>query len=181
MADEPRTFELRSCRDMIRKLERELDRVKCSGTDRGVLTDHGINFAWTAWHMADWVWANMTDAQRRQVAIEAGTNPDKFDLKGFQPYLCGKSRDLGYCRIIATAAKHSECRFWADFDFAPDISLGPTFSLVGSLAGMAAAPQRRWVLKMDINNERIPALEVFDSVLVFWTEFIYTRQIDRDD
>src|SRR5215469_4309637 len=149
MANEPRTFELRSCRDMIAKMERELERVKCSGTDRGVLTDHGINFAWTAWHMAEWVWVDMTDAQRRQVAIEAECNPDKFNLKGFQSYLCAKSLELGYCRIIATAAEHAECSFGTDFDFAPDISLGPTFSL----AGIPVAPQRQWVLKMDINSK----------------------------
>jgi hypothetical protein len=56
MADEPRTLELRSCGDMIRKMERELDRVKDAGSERGALTDHGINFTWTAWQRADWVW-----------------------------------------------------------------------------------------------------------------------------
>ena len=175
MADEPRTFELRSCRDMMRKMERELDRVKDSGSDRGALTDHGINFAWTAWHMADWVWADMTDRQRRQVALEAGSNPDRFELAEFQPYLCRKIGELAYCRIIATAAKHSECRFGAEVDFGPDISLGPTFNVAG-----VPAPQRRWVLKMDVGKERVPASEVFDSVLTFWTNFVYGRQIDRD-
>jgi hypothetical protein len=48
------------------------------------------------------------------------------------------------------------------------------------LVGIPAAPQRRWVLKIEIGNDRIPALEVFDRVLALWTEFIYERQIDRD-
>ena len=47
------------------------------------------------------------------------------------------------------------------------------------IAGLPTAPQRRWVLKIDIGNDRIPALAVFGSVLAFWTEFIYRRQIDR--
>jgi hypothetical protein len=165
---------------MMAKMERELERVKKSDGDRGVLTDHGINFAWTAWHMADWVWADMTDAQRRQVAIEAGYNPDRFGLISFQPYLCEKKPELAYCRIIATAAKHSECRFGAEVDFAPDISLGPTFHLVGTPGIGIFPPQHRWVLKMDIGSDRIPALVVFESVLTFWTEFSYGRQIDRD-
>jgi hypothetical protein len=160
---------------MIRKLERELDRVRDAGGDRGVLTDHGINFAWTGWHMADWVWADMTDTQRRQVAVEAGSNPDKFELSDFEPYLCRKIPELAYCRIIATAAKHSECRFGAEVDFGPDISLGPIVHIAA-----VPAPQRQWVLKIDVGNDRIPALEVFDSVLAFWTSFIYGRQIDRE-
>ena len=175
MAGEPRTFEIRSCRDTMLKMARELDRVKNSGSDRGALTDHGINFAWTAWHMADWVWADMKDAQHRQVALEAGCNPDRFGLADFQPYLCRKIPDLAYCRIIATAAKHSECKFGADVDFGPDISWGATFNIAG-----VPAPQRRWVLKMDVGKDRIPASDVFDSVLAFWTNFVYGRQIDRE-
>lgn len=82
-----------------------------------------------------------------------------------------------YCRIIATAAKHSECRFWAEVDFAADTRVGPAFRLAGM---PASPPQRRWVLKLDVGNARIPALDVFDTVLTFWTEFIHGRQIGRD-
>jgi hypothetical protein len=175
MTDEPRTFELRSCRDMMAKMERELERVRSAGSERGILTDHGINFAWTAWHMADWVWADMTGAQRHQVAVEAGADPNKFVLADFQPYVCSKSRALALCRIIATAAKHSECRFGADIDMDPDVSLGPTFFVAG-----VSTPQRRWVLKLDVDGDRVPATEVFEAALGYWTEFIYPRQIDRD-
>ncbi len=176
MTDAPRTFELRSCRDMIKKMERELDRVKSAGLERGALTDHGINFAWTAWHMAEWVWRDMTAAQRCQVALEAKTSPIGFKCEEFQHHLCRISHDLTYCRIIATAAKHSACRFGAEIDFDPDISLGPSFTAAG-----APASQRTWILKMDVGDDRVLASDVFDRVMSFWTSFVYGRQIDRED
>jgi hypothetical protein len=57
----------------------------------------------------------------------------------------------------------------------PDVSLGPAFFVAG-----VSAPQRRWVLKLDVGGDRVPATEVFDAALGFWTEFIYQRQIDRE-
>src|SRR5690348_4441005 len=111
-------------------------------------------------------YGRLTDAQRRRVALEAGSNPDTFRFADFQPYLCWKIPELAYCRIVATAAKHSECGFGAELDFGPDIRLGPSFNIAG-----VSALQRRWVLKMYVGKDRIPASDVFDRALAFWTDF----------
>ena len=49
-----KTPDLDNCRDMLRKLERELGRLNAA-TSRDDQSDHAANFALTAWHLADWV------------------------------------------------------------------------------------------------------------------------------
>jgi hypothetical protein len=50
----PRTFDIESSRDMRNKLEREFERIQAAGS-RENLSDHGVNFAVTAWHVTDWL------------------------------------------------------------------------------------------------------------------------------
>jgi hypothetical protein len=61
------------------KLERELERL-ASATDRDELVDYGLNAAVTAWHLTEWIWA---DIKHRadilvRLAREAEIGPSKF-------------------------------------------------------------------------------------------------------
>ena len=47
---------LESPRDMLSKLQRELNRLANASADHAAVVDHGTNAAWTAWHITDWVW-----------------------------------------------------------------------------------------------------------------------------
>jgi hypothetical protein len=52
-----KTFALENCRDLLNKLEREIDRLSAA-RDRDDLTtmiDTAFNAAVTAWHLCDWV------------------------------------------------------------------------------------------------------------------------------
>ena len=48
-----RPFGMSSCRDMLNKLWREIDRLAQS-SKRADIVDHALNAAWTAWHLIEW-------------------------------------------------------------------------------------------------------------------------------
>ena len=47
---------LESPGDMLSKLKRELNRLADASAEHTAVVDHGVNCAWTAWHITDWVW-----------------------------------------------------------------------------------------------------------------------------
>jgi Phage integrase family len=67
------TFALEDCRALLSKLEREIERYKEIDTERVAavadLTDLAFNISVTAWHLCDWVFADMTDEQRKKLSI----------------------------------------------------------------------------------------------------------------
>ena len=50
------SFGLKTPRDMLQKLERELHRLSNATFDPNDVVDHSINCAMTEWLMVDWVW-----------------------------------------------------------------------------------------------------------------------------
>lgn len=178
------TFDLVSCCDVLRKLERELKRIRrCN--DREELADLGFNFAVTAWHLADWVWADTKGqhALRAALATEAGVRAPEFDFEEFQDLMRRRSEDLNYCRLIATASKH------VGTDHLPGDpgsltatgSVAPSSGLLGggplATSPLAVGGGGTYVLKIIVDGNRIPAVEVFERVLEFWAQFIYGHQI----
>jgi hypothetical protein len=81
-------FGVRSCRDIRDKLERELKRL-ATVTDRDELADHGINAAFTAWHLVEWVWADIKHRPelRARLAHEAGSNAGRFSCEDFTRFV----------------------------------------------------------------------------------------------
>lgn len=182
--DRSATFDLVSCRDLLQKLERELDRIRCCN-GREELADLGFNFAVTAWHLVDWVWADIKDQHALKAALagEAGVRAPDFVLKQFQDLMRGRSDDLNFCRLIATASKHVGVeRLPGDPQaFTATGSAVPSTVLLGA-APLATSPLTvgnggKYVLKIIVDGKRIPAVEVFERALEFWTQFIYRHQI----
>jgi hypothetical protein len=81
----PRTYGLRTSRDLLAKLERDAELLR-----KEVTSDHFFNFVVTAYSLADWI---KNDPSVSQVAKDA------LDL--FR-----SSRTIQICRDLANASKH---------------------------------------------------------------------------
>jgi hypothetical protein len=171
------TLDVDTCSDMLNKLERERARIDEAGGDRQKLSDHGINFAVTAWHLTDWVWRDMKSmySLKAKIAKAVGLSPQNLGLGEFQQYVCAECADMVYCQAIGTASKHvgADPKLLGQGNYqkniASDFSLTATTSVsFGSF----------WVLKIIDGGDRLQALPIFDNVLTFWTKFIYSNKIN---
>lgn len=109
------TFDLKSCRDLVEKLAREIDRMRDHPT-RDDLTDHAVNFAITGWHLTDWVWNAICRHPDKLAAIARGDGLRPSELRScedFKRYVRSKP-GLAVCHDIATAAKHVRRRLCDD-------------------------------------------------------------------
>ena len=84
------------------KLERDIDRLLRSA-ERQDTIDHGLNSAMTAWHLVDWVWAEIESTPARLAELGVQTK------KTFTHHVLNACPELRYCQIIATSAKHLAC------------------------------------------------------------------------
>lgn len=152
------TFALEDCRALLSKLEREIERYKEIDTERVAavadLTDLAFNISVTAWHLCDWVFADMTDEQRKKLSIHK--------LGDLQEE-ARRCRALHMCRQLATGSKHWKVSQYPD----------PELKVV-----VAATPE--WHIFLEDGDKRLDAIEVFNSALDFWTSFIYQNFIARD-
>jgi hypothetical protein len=94
------TFAFADCRELLEKLQREIDRYReVAGRSReDQLKDSAFNASVTAWHLGDWVFNDMTHAQRRRLGF--GT------LGALQAHARSNCQALHLCRQTATASKH---------------------------------------------------------------------------
>ena len=166
-----KTFALEDCRDVLRKLEREIERFGKDRTDIEARIDHAFNAVVTAWHLCDWVFADMTDEQKSKLKIS-----DLSDLQA----RARECRALRLCRQAATASKHWEVTTHPD----PRVAVIVTAEPIGGAAinlpvhiHVAAS----WYLYFVDGSDILGAEQVFDEALDFWTQFIYQNQISRDD
>lgn len=181
----PATYGLNNSRDLLRKLEWERNGLKAASTQEPTeLYFRAFNTAVTAWHLADWVWRDMTRDQRQQLEADWNTKLNVEDDKGgdFRRELRQKKREIAICREIATASKHVKV------NQSPD----PTIDTVASArtskvlndgepvkvgAGFLVVP--RWTLKVQDRAERRDFIEIIDSVIEYWNEFIDQRGIAK--
>ena len=164
------TFDLVSCRDVLEKLRREIKRIK-DAKDRQDVCDHGTNAAFTAWHMTDWVWADMKKnrAIRPTIAKQADRDPGNFRLPAFQNYVTKNSKALRICRIIATASKHVG---WDPGG--TDLELTATGL---TITEDSTVPLERWILKVKIDDQSYEALPIFTKAFRYWESFTEKHQI----
>jgi hypothetical protein len=67
-----KTFAFESCRDMLNKLEREIDRyTRVDGKDVDAMKDLAFNIAVTAWHLCDWAFMDLKPEQRDSLNIHS--------------------------------------------------------------------------------------------------------------
>jgi hypothetical protein len=94
-----KTFELHDSRDMLEKLQWELDNLFLRQRhDIKVCQYHAFNCAVTAWHVTDWLWHDMSSALRSALQL------NRFE--DFQAYVCKACPALNLCRQIANGSKH---------------------------------------------------------------------------
>jgi hypothetical protein len=181
-----KVFDLRSCRDLLGKLERELLRMEYS-LDRFDRADHAANFAIWAWRLTDWVYAEMIGRAplRKRLAEACDTTVDAVDLHRFQHFLQGPRGcpGLACCRAIALAAEN----VGSDNDqSAPDEVVASAVIITLHSAATGRRPSveltrwqaSQWLLRAGGSHEAVPDVELFQDVLQFWTDFIYDNHID---
>lgn len=181
---------------MLRKLERELKRL-ASSTDRDDIVDHGIYFAWTAWHLTEWVWPDTahTSGLRDRLAAEAGMPALSLDgragKEAFKDYAIKACPELRYCRIIATTAKHLDCRrpYPGDPKFATGVAPGEITFMNDRGEPITFLNTKgepiRWtsaasdLVIVDEDGTRHRAADVFGRVRNWWIQFIYSNGVDE--
>jgi hypothetical protein len=147
-----KTFAFASCRDMLDKLKREIDRyARVDGSDVEAMKDLAFNIAVTGWHLCDWVFMDLTPAQRDALNIHSLAQMQERALT---------SRALHVFRQVATASKH-----WA-------ISNRPDPAVT---AVVAAVPD--WRIWFEDEQGELSATEAFELALHFWTAFIFQNKI----
>jgi hypothetical protein len=111
LAGRDKTFAFETCRDVLLKLERELDRYQaaCRADKLEDMKDAAFNASVTAWQLCDWVFHDLTPAQR--VALNV-------DTLGALQAVARKCRALHICRQVATASKHWRVTQYPDPDVA---------------------------------------------------------------
>jgi hypothetical protein len=161
------TFAFDNCRDLLNKLEREIDRYQeVAGHDErddpeallklvSQLTDSAFNAAVTAWQLCDWVFNDMTPEQRQKLRVSS--------LGDLQKHVRENCRALYLCRQAATASKHWKVNSHPD----PDVDVVVWHDNAG------------WTIHFDDGGQKQPAYVVFELAHAFWTEFIFGQGIAK--
>ncbi len=175
------TFGITNCRDMLRKLEREISRI-CNSTRREDIADHCVNAAWTAWHLADWVWADIVvdDINLKvRLAREAGIRVPEFKLGQFKLLMSSEHRcpELAHCRIITTDSKHlGHTSRSADPEFSVTASAAQSppagVSDLDWLPIVHEASPSDWVFKIVEGDNKDAVVDLFQKVRDYWAGFM---------
>ena len=171
-------FGIESCQDLWDKLEREFERLKKTDA-RFEAIDHALNFAVTAWHLREWVWADMKGMHdlKARLAKEIECQPADFKYLKFEEYVLQECPDLRHCRKIALAVKHVRVEYErGDTDVSTLVSTTPDAPLFESTGRIML----RSVAKIVVDDERFPVVEVFDRVVDFWERLIFCNKIGAD-
>ena len=173
------TFDLVSCRDMLSKLDREISRA-CSAVLREEIADHCTNAAWTAWHLAEWVWADIKDdeALKAELAREAGVRGRRFKYSDFIDFVQSKGQcpELAYMEIIAVSSKHVGAGPHDDRAFV--IEASATSEHIGPDAGLDWQPvydygnRPLWNFKIVKRDNRDKVIPWLDRARGYWARFI---------
>lgn len=103
--DNRHSFAIRRPRDLLGKLKRERDRfIKASSfnsDDHKFQYDHAINFAYTAWHLVDWVWRYL---EMNGLDVKGVTGYESFNE--FHNGVRSECLGLQICYEITNGNKH---------------------------------------------------------------------------
>lgn len=151
-----KVFALENCRDLLDKLQWEIDQFD-SDADIEVRAYHAFNAAVTAWQLADWIFEDMTEAQRIATGLHS--------LGDLQDH-ARTERALYLCQQIATSSKHAIMRNHSD----------DLVDVAVSAVGETEA-EITWLFRITDANTKREAVEVFELAHAFWTTFIYGNRI----
>lgn len=161
-------FRMSSARDMLRKLERELRRLKDAGPDRHDRVDAAINFALTAWHITDWIWLLHEAEIQKDLEVQS--------LREFQNRLKKRRRELAVMDIIANAFKHG-----GTAHVRPDRPQVETILSVEAIQRSkstdlvtlyAEMKNREWTLKVSLAGETHSFGMIAERTHAYWYNFV---------
>jgi hypothetical protein len=161
------TFALESCRDVLDKLEWEIEGL--SREQRmPALAYSAFNCAVTAWHLADWVWKALP---RRRQRTEGGEEKFKQACRD-------KCPALAHCWLIANASKHGGIDARRK-KITAEVRADSMPARVGHVRAGETLAEYRWQITVADRpeNER-DAIDIFREAAAFWTELIYREQLD---
>ncbi len=172
----PQTFDLESCRDLIDKLIRELDQTKemlrTNSIDRQDLAYRGFNLAVTAWHIWDWVKRDLESEPRAKARLARLLKLPEYDEKQVLGHLMkANGGAIRVCNVIANASKHSIVK---------SQSVVARVSAVVTEPGEPPVTDARWVLKLEVDGESYPALDIFENALAEWIRIAQEAEIGGD-
>ena len=188
MAGPPnKTFGLITPREWLGKMGRELARLESTNVKVDI-ADHAMNFAWTAWHMAEWVWLTLEAHEEKAQALKANVDTtlagdsnwrDKKPASRFREYVIRtECAGLELCGDIANEAKHFQRRTESVSTVVSARTPAPFPALVYMAQNFSHAdfPQPgvepvRWMPKIFTPNGKAEAVEKFRVVHDFWARF----------
>lgn len=175
--------------DMLAKLQRELDRVANASFFRQELVDHATNCALTAWHITDWVWrcrfASDSKARHELEASCTGLRWSKRDDR-FRECVTRMCPQLVLCQDIANGFKHviaesNDPTTPGVVDVTASATAAPSGPFTLGVHGLGGAGlggpgyvAGGQVYRLKITSKdgtTRDAIEVFNAVAAFWTEF----------
>jgi hypothetical protein len=175
-----RTFAFESCKDMLTKLAWEaenLDRHIKAGRGVAEATYWATNAAITAWHIVDWVWADLNSEQRSalggKLGITLGGNDGKKQLEEF---VC-RNQNLNICRAIALTAKHSilAAKSAARFE-----AIEAEVTLVPTIVTSGISHQNPFELIVKVEGQLDTIVNVLWRASSYWEEFVRSNGIAAD-
>lgn len=164
----PQTFALEDCRDLLRKLEWEIEGLKATPQHAAdELVWRAFNAAVTAWQISDWVWEELTPAQMAALNVVSKT--------GLQNKARDECRAIHLCRQIATASKHREVGLFPDPKVETIVSAAPTLPglRVSSTAEIFTTTATAWKIKIRDDGVEKDAVAVFEQAADYWCQLIY--------
>ncbi len=128
-----------------------------------------FNAAVTAWHITDWVWQSLSEAE--QAAICSEFDPKKIGLNEFKHGMGRLSRDLKICQQIANGSKHYRLDR-PDKDLTVKLRWRRRKARSGELsAGSPIATYKFEFVVLDNEIEK-DAVSVFRAVEKFWQDWL---------
>jgi len=164
---------------MLMKLQRDFDRLARS-LKPWEAVDHAINVAMTAWHLVDWVWAEIKHSPARLAGLGIQGN-EKKPFESFKDYVLNACPELRYCQIIATSAKHLGYKVTdKDPEFTTGKAPEPVTWLNNQGLPVSFANDKgqlvRWLSNVEglyifEGEKQHRAIDVFVGALIWWQEF----------
>jgi hypothetical protein len=161
----PNAIDLQTSRDLLHKLEREIERIR-SSTTREDVADHAFNAIVTAWHIRDWAARDIAET-RRELQSQDGPADYTGDLPAngqkLGELVIAECPDLEMCQSFANVSKHAKRNQWTiDAHFVPgDTANGKYQPLI---------IDRRQCTTHDV-------VDVLRRVHRFWEQFLYGHGI----
>jgi hypothetical protein len=162
-------FWVRSVHDIFRKVYREKRRFERAQSDPEGMSDQvdaAINFAITAWHVTDWVWAQHEGRLREHFHVNS--------IRDFQAEIRRRCPGLAVCDVIANAAKHGGVAHARNDR--PDIETiliaQPLAKDADGIETVVILNQHRWSLMIEVDTLPHNPHELFNRIFLFWHRFI---------